>query len=322
MKKITPALVRHALPKRKVETQKWDYGHILIIAGSRKLMGAAVLTTKAALRGGAGLVTLATPKSHQMLVYSQVLEALTLPLEETAEGTIDLGAFDAVSSYIKDRGVTAIVVGPGLTRQERTAKFIRKLVKEISLPMVLDADAINVEPDWDAAPLRGSKRPCPPGVGSDFFRCLTPQRREFSRIMGVTEQDVIDHGVELAAKFAKAHPKSVLVLKGHRTKVFYGKDVWENPTGNPGMAKGGSGDVLAGLVGSFIAQAKGDVAQFRSFQAKTEKLSNVPLLAVLAAVYLHGLAGDLAAKALTETAMNAEDIAAFLPQAMKAILRR
>lgn len=289
MKKITPALVRAALPKRDPRTQKWDYGHSLVIAGSRRLLGAAVLTTKAALRGGAGLVTLATPRSLQTLVYSQVLEALTLPLEETPEGAVDIEALNTVTAYIKDRGVTALTVGPGLTRQ--AGPFICELVRRVDLPMILDADAINAGPPLE----------------SDFFRCLTPHRREFARLIGTSEEEVIKNGDQLASRFALDHPHVLLVLKGHRTRIFWGKEAWENPTGNPGMAKGGSGDVLSGLMGAFMAQQA----------ARPKPAPRAYFQSAAAAVYLHGLAGDLAARQLTETAMNAEDIVSFLPQATR-----
>ncbi|MBI4063872.1 MAG: NAD(P)H-hydrate dehydratase [Elusimicrobia bacterium] len=293
MTKITPVLVRKAFAERKLETQKWDYGHCLVIAGSKRLLGAAVLTTKAALRGGAGLVTLATPRSLQMLVYSQVLEALTLGLDESEQGTIDVSALASVETYIKERGVTAVTVGPGLTRQ--AVAFVHQLVSHVALPMVLDADAINVAP-----PLTGSA-----------LRCLTPHRKEFSRLVNVTEKEVMERGPVLAAQFAKSHPNAILVLKGYHSKIFYGSQAWENTTGNPGMAKGGSGDVLSGLMGAFLAQ-----------KAAQGKLPESYLEAILSAVYLHGLAGDLAAKELSQTAMNAEDIVDFLPKAIKQTLKR
>ena len=254
-----------------------------------------MLTTKAALRGGAGLVTLATIKSLQTLVYSQLLEALTLPLEETPQGTIDVKALDRVNAYIKDRGVTAIVIGPGLTRQPQTARFVHRLTAESNLPMVLDADAINVAPVLNGRALR----------------CLTPHRREFARLIQTSENAVIHDGLKLAGRFTRSHVNTVVVLKGHRTKVFHASQVWENTTGNPGMAKGGSGDVLSGLMGAFLAQHS---AQKRSHEHH--------LKAILAAVYLHGLAGDLASRTLTQYAMNAEDIVSFLAPAMKMTLKR
>ncbi|MBI2070927.1 MAG: NAD(P)H-hydrate dehydratase [Elusimicrobia bacterium] len=295
MKPVTAAIVRKALPKRRTETQKWDYGHCLVVAGSRRLLGAAVLTTKAALRGGAGLVTLATPRSLQALVYSQILEALTLPLEETVDGTVDWGAVGTIKTYAKERGVTSIVVGPGLTRQEQTTQFIRTLVKEVEIPMVLDADALNVKPPLDG----------------QAFRCLTPHRKEFSRLMSIPEDEVIKKGPALGRAFAKNHPNAALVLKGFKSKVFFRSQAWQNPTGNPGMAKGGSGDVLAGLMGAFVAQLAARKVPIGDY-----------LQGVLAAVYLHGLSGDLACRALSEVSMNAEDIVAHLPEAMKKTLNR
>ncbi|MBI4368998.1 MAG: NAD(P)H-hydrate dehydratase [Elusimicrobia bacterium] len=292
--RIAPALVQAVLPKRKSQTQKWDYGHCLIIAGSKKLLGAAVIAAKAALRGGAGLVTLATPKSLQGLIYAQILEALTLPLEETEDGTVDFPALLTVMRYIQERGVTAIVIGPGLTRDPHTARFIHGLCREAKIPMILDADAINVQP------------PLIDGV----FRCLTPHRREFARLVGISEQESIEQGPALAARFVQSHPGVALVLKGHQTKIFFGGKSWINPTGNPGMAKGGAGDVLAGFIGALTAQKS---AQKRSVNELVE--------AIAAGVYLHGLSGDLACRSLTEYAMNAEDIIAFLPEAMKKTLR-
>lgn len=177
-----------------------------------------------------------------------------------------------------------MVIGPGLTRQEDTARFIHGASEHLKIPMVLDADAINVKP------------PLP----KHAFRCLTPHRREFARLIGATEAQVIKDGPRLAQEFAHGHSHAALVLKGYHSKVFYDGQAWENTTGNPGMAKGGSGDVLAGLMGAFLAQRR-------------ERFEE----AVLAAVYLHGLAGDLAAQELTQQAMNAGDLLNFIPKAYK-----
>jgi len=295
MKRITAATVRATLPKRRPETQKWDYGHSLVIAGSRGLFGAAVLTVKAALRGGAGLVTLAAPKSLQTLIYTQALEALTLPLEETPGGVIDIKASETIKAYIRDRGVTAITIGPGLTRQ--AGPFINDLVSKVDLPMVLDADAITS--DFPINPIA--------------LRCLTPHRREFGRLVGCTQTEFIKNGLKLATVFALKNPSVILVLKGHKSRIFCAHEIWENTTGNPGMAKGGSGDVLSGLMGSFFAQCGA---------AKNGASSKEYMQAAASAVFLHGLAGDLARKALSETAMNAQDIINYLAPAIKITLKR
>jgi NAD(P)H-hydrate epimerase len=294
IEKITPALVRRALPPRDPLTQKWDYGHCLVIGGSRCLLGAAALAARAALRGGAGLVTLALPKSLQAAVYSQVPEALTLPLEETSEGTVDGAAAEAVLAYARSRKVTAVVMGPGLTRQESTARFMSIVARRLEFPMVLDADAINARP------------PLVEGLP----RILTPHRREFARLIGERDEAVLKDAEGLARSFVREHPSCVLVLKGHRTRVYFRDGIWVNPTGNPGMAKGGCGDVLSGILGSFLAQkaVKPGISGFR--------LEDY-LQTALAAVYLHGLSGDLAARRLTQVAMKAGDLVDLLPEAFR-----
>ncbi len=290
MIRITSAMVRRALPRRHLEAQKWDFGHCLIVAGSRNMLGAALLAAKAALRGGAGLVTLALPKSLQPLVYAQILEALTLPLEETQEGSIDFRGLCEIGDYIKNRHVTALVLGPGLSRHESTAELVRALVRQAPLPTVLDADAL----------VRGLD------FGRPGFRCLTPHERELSCFLGVTLEEVRAKGSALAQALVKEHPNLAVVLKGHHSRIFMGESLWVNPTGNPGMAKGGSGDVLSGLLGSLLAQ-----------RAAREATPADLMDAVLAAVYLHGLAGDMAAKEMSSYAMTPQDMIQFLPRAIK-----
>ncbi len=289
MLKIIPSIVRRTFPKRDPETQKWSYGHCLVIAGSKNLLGAAVLTTRAALKGGAGLVTLALPESLQKLVYLKLAPALTLPLKETRDGTVDFGALGKVLAYIKDRKITSVVLGPGLTYQKDTKQFVHALVSRVGIPLVLDADAINAKPKIKK---------------QNVFCCLTPHYKEFARFLGVDPQDVVANGDVHARKLTRAHSGLVVVLKGPNTKIVAKDGTWVNRTGNAGMAKGGSGDVLAGLLGSFLAQKR----DYPSY-----------LHSVLSAVYLHGLAGDLAVRDLSEVAVNAEDILNYLPKAFKKI---
>lgn len=286
---VNPSAVKKVLPQRKLDTQKWDYGHCLIIAGSKGMFGAAGLAALAALRGGAGLISLATPASLGHLLYGYAFGALSLPLPETLQGTIDGAALEIILNYIKERRVTSVVCGPGLGRHERTALFVQDLCSKVTLPMVLDADALNARPKLTPLGLR----------------ILTPHIGEFVRFLGYGEPLGSFDALSAGSRFAGDNPRAILVLKGFASKIFYRQLLWRNATGNPGMAKGGSGDVLSGLMGSFLAAQKPD--------AGDEVLVN----AVLAAVHVHGLAGDLAARALTQTAMHAEDIVTFIPQALK-----
>ena len=271
---------------REPDTHKGTYGHVLVIGGSRGKTGAASLAAKAALRMGAGLVTVATPASCLPMIARSMAELMTEPLAETTEGTIDGKGLARVLELLK--GKDALLLGPGISTHPETVKFVLGLLPRVRVPMVIDADALNIvasKPDILAA-LRA------PAV-------LTPHPGEFARLTGLTTKAIFEDRLGVATSFAANH-KVHLVLKGHRTLVACPDGcVHVNSTGNPGMATGGSGDVLGGMIASQLAQE-------RDVEAAT-----------VSAVYAHGLAGDMGADALGEKALTAGDIIRFLPKALR-----
>ncbi|OGD17778.1 MAG: hypothetical protein A2W03_11970 [Candidatus Aminicenantes bacterium RBG_16_63_16] len=286
---ITPS--RPLLPffaRRKSDTHKGTYGHVLIISGSLGKTGAAVMAARAALKTGAGLVTAATPASCLPIIARSMAELMTEPLEETPEKTIAARAADRAAALA--RGKEAVLFGPGISTHPSTAGFLDSLLPKLKGPVVIDADGLNLlglRPDLLARLPR-------PAV-------LTPHPGEFARLTGLPTAEVLKRRLELAPAFASEH-NVYLVLKGYRTLVAAPDGrVFINPTGNPGMATGGSGDVLSGILASLLAQFKD------------------PLLAALAGVYVHGLSGDLAAESLSEKALLAGDIIRFLPKALKCL---
>jgi NAD(P)H-hydrate epimerase len=279
---------------RKPDANKGNFGHVLILAGSVGKTGAAALAALAALRAGAGLVTVATPAGALPIVASLGMEYMTEPLPQTETGTVSLRALDYGRLEKLLEGKSVLALGPGLGRVPETAELIRTLVNHRRLPVVLDADGLNAF----AGCMDSFQH------GADLAEAvLTPHPGEMSRLTGVATAEIQAHRVESAREFARRHQVS-LVLKGFRTLTAApdGK-VWVNPTGNPGMATGGTGDVLTGLMAGLVAQY-GDRA-----------ISEV----AAAAVYLHGLAGDLAAKEMGQAPLIAGDLIAALPQAYRAV---
>ena len=280
---------------RPPDSHKGLYGHVLMIAGSVGKTGAAAMSALAALRAGAGLVTVATPKTALPVVAGLGLEYMTEPLPETDSGTISLQALDG---RVLDRlveGKSLVAVGPGIGGDPETLEFVRELVRDTELPMVIDADGLNAV---------AGALDCLDGKGR--VRVLTPHPGEMARLAGLKTAEVQSNRLEVAREFAAKH-KVVLVLKGFRTLTTDAEGtVWVNPNGNPGMAKGGTGDVLTGVVAGFVAQ-------FGSRGAR-------PLAElVAAAVYIHGLAGDLAAGEVGEMSMLAGDLLDRIPDALKSV---
>jgi ADP-dependent NAD(P)H-hydrate dehydratase / NAD(P)H-hydrate epimerase len=274
--------------RRSSFANKGDAGKVLAIAGSRGKTGAACLVGAGAMRAGAGLVTIATSESAQPLVASQMLlECMSESLVETPSGTIAREAAEPALELAEQRDVLAM--GPGLgSAEESTRAFIRSVVTKRTRPVVLDADALNSLAPWPE-PIRGS---------AELPLILTPHPGEMARLVGKPIPEVVSNRVETAREFAIAH-SVIVVLKGSRTCIAAPDgEVYVNPTGNAGMATGGTGDVLTGIIAGLLAQKPDD-----------------PLAATIAAVYLHGLAGDIAASRLGTRAMIASDIAAHLGQA-------
>jgi len=272
--------------KRKRDAHKGTYGHIFIISGSLGKTGAASMAARAALKMGAGLVTVGTPASCLPIVARSMAELMTEPLAETKEKTISAEALPRAMNLI--RGKDALLVGPGISTQESTCEFLWKLIPKIKLPVVIDADGLNI---LSLKPELLSKLPRP--------AILTPHPGEFARLIGSSIAEVLEKKLELVPSFTQKYGV-YLVLKGYRTLVADPEGrIFINPTGNPGMATGGSGDVLSGMIASLLMQLKD------------------PLQAAIAAVYVHGLSGDLAAQKIGEKALIAGDLIRFLPQALK-----
>ncbi len=277
-----------ALSRRSPQANKGDAGKVLVVAGSQGKTGAACLVGESALRAGAGLVTVATPEGSQKVVAARILtECMTEPLAETDSGTVSREAIDRALELASTRDVLAL--GPGLgSSEESTRTFVHALVMRRTCPAVIDADGLNSLVPW-AENLRGSR---------ELPLILTPHPGEMARLTGKEISEVIKDRVEIARDFATAH-SVIVVLKGSRTLIASPDgEVFVNPTGNSGMATGGTGDVLTGIIASLVAQRKDD-----------------PLAATIAAVYLHGLAGDLAASRAGIRAMIASDISAHIGDA-------
>ncbi len=281
------------LTPRARQAHKGDFGHALLVGGVPGKAGAVILAARAAVRGGAGLVTVAVPEPILHTVDGGSLESMTLGLPAGADGGLGAGAAEAVMAAAE--GKAAVALGPGLGLAAETASAVRRLARELPLPIVLDADALNA--------LAGRLTEL---ADRDADTVLTPHPGEMARLLGVTSSQVQADRVA-SARRAAAESGAVVVLKGHRTLIADPGSrqpasggtgaVYVNPTGNPGMASGGSGDVLTGLVAALLAQG------YRA------------LAAAQLAVYLHGLAGDLAIERIAPEALRAGDQIDYLPAA-------
>ena len=274
------------LPRKK-NTSKSDYGHVLVLAGSKGLTGAAVLASRAALHSGSGLVTLGTPKSLEASMGKSLVEVMKLGLPETKVKTLSLSAYPRILDFIKKRKISSLAVGPGLSVNAETTALVRRLVGHVSAPIVLDADGLNS--------FKGRA-----GALADHSSglVLTPHQKEFERLFSERLPSEKSARITLAKKLSKFYDV-VLVLKGAQTLVVYGNKVYCNKTGNPGLAKGGTGDVLTGMIASFIAQGL-DI-----FQASVW------------GVYFHGKAADIAVKEKGELGLIASDLIEYLPKALR-----
>ncbi|HYI01375.1 NAD(P)H-hydrate dehydratase, partial [Hyalangium sp.] len=272
---VEEADAREVLPPRRADSHKGTYGHVLVVAGSRGKSGAAALTARAALRSGAGLVSVATRSDALEAVLSHSPEVMGIPLERTGP----LGPADLNFLVAEAEGKDALVIGPGIPRGSETGRLIGDLLERVEVPVVLDADALNAVAT-DLSVLRRAKKPA----------VLTPHPGEMARLTGRSTKEVQAHRLGVARDFAMQHGVT-LVLKGARTIIACADgEVFVNPTGNAGMATGGAGDVLSGICGAFLAQG-----------------IRVPD-AAWAAVYAHGLAGDLAAARRGKLGLIAGDI--------------
>jgi ADP-dependent NAD(P)H-hydrate dehydratase / NAD(P)H-hydrate epimerase len=285
---LTRGGMRELLTPRAADSHKGDYGRVLIVAGSRGKTGAAHLAALGALRSGAGLVTVATPAACQAVVASMGAEYMTEALAEigvAGEGPgLDPEGVDRVLEMARD----VIALGPGVGQAPSTQRFVTALVDRATMPLVIDADGLNAFRE-DPDRLAGRE-------GRDVI--ITPHPGEMARLVGMSIEEVQASRLEIARNFAISHHLYV-VLKGHRTLVVTpAGHAFINPTGNPGMATGGTGDVLTGMIAAWLAQLLDAEA------------------ACKLAVYLHGLAGDLADADEGEVSMTSGDLAAHIGRAM------
>jgi NAD(P)H-hydrate epimerase len=280
---------------RAAAAHKGNFGHVLIVAGSVGKTGAAAMAARAALRTGAGLVTVATAKSALPIVATMGVEFMTEALPETEDGSISLRALEGGRFEKLMHGKTVLAVGPGVGSHPETAEFVRTVVNQYPVPLVLDADGLNAF-GGHMESLRQDVRRAHPTV-------FTPHPGEMARLTGKPTAEIQASRVTVAREFSQRFGV-VLVLKGFRTVIASPNgQVQVNPTGNPGMAKGGTGDVLTGIVAGLLAQ-----------------FPNSPVGEVVtAAVYLHGLAGDLAAAEVGQHSMLAGDLLEKIPLAYRAI---
>jgi hydroxyethylthiazole kinase-like uncharacterized protein yjeF len=286
---MTRSSAREHITPRTADSHKGDYGHVLVVAGSRGKTGAAHLSGVGALRSGAGLVTIATPASCQAIVAAMAPEYMTVGLDETDAG-LDPEGVDRLLEMARD----VVAVGPGLGQAPGTQAFIKALVDRATCPLVIDADGLNA---FSRDPDRLTGR-----EGRDII--ITPHPGEMARLVGMSTDEVQASRLEIARNFAVSHHLYV-VLKGHRTLIATpdGK-VFINPTGNPGMSTGGTGDVLTGMVSAWLAHLLDAEA------------------ACKVAVYLHGMAGDLAEADEGEISMTAGDLAAHIGDAILELTAR
>ena len=285
---ITPDYVVSRLPRREADAHKGSQGHVLAVAGSRGLSGAAFLAAQGALRAGAGLVTVAVPESIRNVMEMKTTEAMTLELPETLAGGLGDDAVKLIQDFSARSSV--VLIGPGLGRHEETLAAVREMVRVIDRPLVLDADALYA--------MAGHNEILAAAGG---LAVLTPHPGEMARLTGLSVKQIQTDRLG-SARRAAAEWNSIVVLKGSRTVVaFPDGDLYVNPTGNPGMATGGTGDVLAGMIAALIAQG----------------LSSHD--AAVLAVYLHGRAGDLAAAGRI-VGMTALDLVEQVPAALHSLV--
>jgi len=285
----TPRDFSTLLAPRPRDSNKGMYGHVLIVGGSFGKSGAAAMAGMAALRAGAGLSTVATPARVLTAVASFAAELMTEPLPETSAGSIAVAAAESDRFINLSKPMTIVAIGPGIGRHPETVEFVREAVHQTKVPLVLDADGLNAF-EAHTQLLDGRKRPL----------VLTPHPGEMSRLTGMPIRAIQADRITVARNFAHTH-HVVLVLKGDRTIIALPDGTaWVNPTGNPGMATGGTGDILTGMTAGVLAQMPHDVAR-----------------AAVAAVYLHGLAGNIAEERMGEHSLVATDLLDAAPEAFR-----
>ncbi len=280
---ITPELVSELLPERPADAHKGVFGKVLLLAGSVGLTGAAVLAARSALRAGVGLAKIGCPRTVLPIIASEVIEATTLPLPDVAKkGALALRGLGEIRKAIEEH--EAVVIGPGIGRHRETFELVRRLLLSLEKPAIVDADGLNA--------LEGHVNVLE-DTPADLV--ITPHPGEFKRLTGAMPPEEIHERIKVARKFALEY-QTVLVLKGSPTIVAdIDGTCYLNQTGNSGMATGGTGDVLSGLIGSLLAQGMS------------------PIHAAVCGVYIHGYAGDFAARYQTGRTMIAGDLINYFP---------
>lgn len=273
-------------PKRRQDANKKDFGHVLVIAGSSGYTGAAYLTGQAAMLSGSGLVTLAVGKSLYPIMASKLTEVMVRPFFETKDYSLSLLAEREILNFSEK--CDCVAIGPGISQNKETQNLIRNLMGKTEKPIVLDADGLNAI----AGHLEVLQKALAPVV-------LTPHPGEMARLTGKDVAEIQNNRKDIALSFAHQY-NIVLVLKGHETVVARPNgEYYINETGNAGMASGGTGDCLTGMIASFIGQGL------------------EPFEAAIAGVYLHGMAGDIAAKEKGILSLIATDLLNKLPDVLK-----
>ncbi|MFP4499812.1 MAG: NAD(P)H-hydrate dehydratase [Candidatus Hydrogenedentota bacterium] len=279
-------MARKLLPPRPENSHKGTYGHVFVLAGAPGFTGAPAMVCMGAYRAGAGLVTAGVPAPAAGIATAHIVEAMTLHLPATGNGVLGPDAVEAALAFARDKA--AVAIGPGLTQDADAVRFVHAFLRACSVPLVIDADGLNAV-SRDTSILREIAPPC----------ILTPHPGEMARLAGLSTKEVQADRGQVAEAFAREHG-CVVVLKGWRTVVAAATgDRYTNTTGNAGMASGGTGDVLCGVVASLLAQGL------------------APDAAARLGVYVHGLAGDYAAAEKTQRAMMARDLLDSLPTAWR-----
>ncbi len=278
--------VQQWLPRRRFDAHKYQLGNVFVLAGSTGLTGAAVMASEAALRSGAGIVHLGVPASLNSILEMKLVEVMTIPYKETGEGSFGLHDYDAILERVNSSTVS--IIGPGISRQYETQNLVRRLIEHATMPLVLDADALFAL-SGHLSILQQSKAEI----------ILTPHVGEFARLVSQTREEIDTKRIDIAQTFAVEFGVT-LVLKGAPTVVATRDGgIYVNPTGNPGMATAGAGDVLSGIIAGFVAQG------------------STPDRAACSGVYLHGLAGDHAKTNVGEYGLIATDLIRSFAEVLK-----
>ncbi|MCX7793244.1 MAG: NAD(P)H-hydrate dehydratase [Thermodesulfovibrionales bacterium] len=282
---LTEDYIRALIPQRKRYSHKGTYGHVLIIAGSKGKTGACLMAARAALRSGAGLVTMGVPETLLSVFQSRVSDEMCLGLPDSGDGILRKEALKVISDF-SEKKAQVIAIGPGMGVTEDTKEIMKGLLHSMNIPLVIDADGINCLEGLTF--LLKNKKQC----------VITPHPGEFSRLTGISREEIEKRRIELSSEFSLKYGVTT-VLKGVPTVISHEGYSYINTTGNPGMAKAGSGDVLTGIIAGLMAQG----------------LS--PLNASILGVYMHGLAGDIGSKEKGLWSLLASDIIEYIPGAFK-----